>query len=195
MSAFSANGGGTVFSTGTSLNSRVTLGGTLVGGSAIPSTASVAFTGDSSDTSGFNLTSVSNFDPVRGTFTLSHGYLGIPSHDSGFSFSNPLILGDGDAVAGGLVFLSSSGVGGQVTGPITFNSTTRVVSNDSASSFISGTVTSAGSGAGFQFVKAGTGQLTFNGNGAGQLGGLTLNGGRWSSTIRATPPRKSAAAS
>ena len=142
VSAFSASSGGTVFSTGNSLNSRVTLGGALI---TAGSTASVAFTGDASDTSGFNLTNVSNFDPGRGTFTLSHGYLGIPSHDSGFTFTNPLILGTGDAVAGGLVFLSTSGVGGTVSGPITFNSTTRVVSTDSESSFITGTVTSAGS--------------------------------------------------
>ena len=120
---------------------------------------------------------MSNFDPGRGTFTLSHGYLGIPSHDSGFTFTNPLILGTGDAVAGGLVFIGDGGLGGQVSGPITFNSTTRVVSNDADVSFITGTITSAGSGSGFQFVKAGTGSLTFTGNGAGQLGGLTLNGG------------------
>ena len=166
VSAFSPSSSGTVFSTGTSLNSRITLDSTLT--SAAGQVTPIQFTGDPSDTSGFNIPSTL----LNGSITLSHGYLGIPG---GSALNNALILGTGDAAAGGVVFLGATGT---IAGSVTFNGTTRIVSNGDDLSFITGTVTSAGSGAGFQFVKAGTGALLFSGNGAGQLGGLTINGGQ-----------------
>ena len=160
-SAFSPSGDGTVFSTGNSLNSRITL---KLGSPALPNTP-IQLTGDASGTSGFNISFAPDFTSA---VTLAHGFLGLQTGPP-----CPLILNTADAHAGGVEFIGTNAVFSAVT----FNSTTRIISNGVENDFVGGIVTSAGSGSGFQFVKAGTGTLTYDGFGNGQLGGLTLSGG------------------
>jgi autotransporter-associated beta strand protein len=155
-----------IFSTGGSLNSRITLT------QLTPSYASARpteFTGDPSDTSGFNLI---NNVPL-GTITLANGYLGIGTTSSTLNLvSTSFHLVENDATSGGLEFLTG---GITLSGTITNTGTTRIVCDGANLAVIAGAVSSSDSR--FQFVKAGTGTLDLQGPGTGQLGGYTLSGG------------------
>jgi autotransporter-associated beta strand protein len=170
MSAFSPTAYGTVFSTGVSTGCRVTLSGVL--SSAPGLTTPIRFTGDVSNTSGFNLTNSGN--SFTGNVSVRQGSLGITADACLGPLGNTLILDTVDTNAGGLEFLNG---GVTITRPILVNSSSRVVSDGSDSNTISGTVTSANSGPNWQFVKGGTGTLTFSGTGTNLTGGLTLSGG------------------
>jgi autotransporter-associated beta strand protein len=168
VTAFSATGGGTTFSTGSSLNSRITL--PVINDSS--RFASVRFTGDASNSSGFNLSP--NSGSFAGPMTLSHGTLAIAP---GGSLSNPLTLEVGDVASGGFEFPGTVPADSVILGPVTINATTRVVCNNPASNRINATISSTGSGAGFQLVKTGAGILLFQRDNSGFTGQLTLNGG------------------
>jgi autotransporter-associated beta strand protein len=135
---------GALFSTGNSRNSRVT----LAGGIDSDSTATITFSGDPSNTSGFNVSSDNSF---FGSVTLSHGFLGISSDSALGDDSTLVMLNIGSATSGGLDFLSN--FTGGFSHPITVSSTSRVVVDGGATATISGTVNSVGFGPGWQFVK------------------------------------------
>jgi autotransporter-associated beta strand protein len=160
--------GGTTISTGASLNSRITLSPITDHGYAVNG-VSIQFTGDTSNTSGFNLTGGNTF---ANAVLLSHGFLGITS-DSELGAPAGVFLGVGSATGGGLECMSSLTLNHQIT----INSTSRLVIDNGSVVTLPVTVNSAGSGSGFQFVKAGSGILDFTGTGTGIQGGLTLSGG------------------
>jgi fibronectin-binding autotransporter adhesin len=170
VSAFSPTGSGTLFSTGNSRNSRVTLGGGIGNDST---TTPITFSGDPSNTSGFNVTG--DTSSLFGSVTLSHGFLGISSDSALGDDSNLVMLNIGSATGGGLDFLA--GFNGLFSHPIAILSTSRVVVDGGATGTMSSAVNSAGFGPGWQFVKGGTGTLDFSGDGTAQNGGLTLSGG------------------
>jgi autotransporter-associated beta strand protein len=166
----STTAGATVFSTGASLNSRVTLG-QFVDKSYPVNGAAIQFTGDALNTSGFNLVNANAFN---NSLLLSHGFLGISS-DAALGTGAPqiLYLGVGSATSGGLECLQNL----TLNHSITINNTSRVVTDPGVVVNIPTFLNSAGSGSAFQFVKAGAGTLTLSGTGSGQNGGLTLSGG------------------
>ncbi len=191
VSALGATGAGTVISTGNSLNSRVTLPNFF---SAAGRTTPLQFTGDPSDTSGVNLagfyfTSATGiYTGVAGSITLSHGYLGFSgTTQHPVSFANPLFLNVNDANAGGLDFLTTPAT---YNGSISIGGTTRFVVDGANTANVEGTVTSTGSGSGFQFVKAGNGSLVFTSDGSGETGGLTLSGGTLQLEYGLAPPSR-----
>jgi autotransporter-associated beta strand protein/probable HAF family extracellular repeat protein len=140
--AFEAN----IFSTGTSQNTRVTLGGVIA--SAFGTVTPLRFLGDFDDTSGFNLTGANTF---TGAVRLEEGTLGINSNASLGDPGNALFLNTSSVTAGGLEFLNADI---DVARPVAIISDTRVVSNEADVSTISGPVTGDGT-----LVKAGTGVL------------------------------------
>ncbi|HEY1375221.1 MAG TPA: autotransporter-associated beta strand repeat-containing protein, partial [Gemmataceae bacterium] len=150
VSAFAAPGAsGTVFSTGSPLsNSRVTLSGVI--SSAPGLTTPIRFTGNTDDSSGFNLTAANTF---TGDVTVSDGTLGINADASLGNPANALILQVSNAAAGGLEFLTD---GVTVARPVSVTGT-RLVSNGTDSNTIAGPVSGTGG-----FVKAGTGTLTLS---------------------------------
>jgi fibronectin-binding autotransporter adhesin len=165
VAASGTNGGGTFFSTGASLNSRITLAKL----SSSTTGNALQFIGDTSNTSGFNL---GDATALRGSMTLADGYLGIGPLVILPSVSMTLRVGD--AVAGGLDFLANNAF---FSGPLAIAATTRIISHGSNTNSIDGTLTSTGSGTGFQLVKAGTGTLVFDGDATGFNGNWTLAGG------------------
>jgi hypothetical protein len=177
VSAFSASGAGTVFSTGSSLNSRVTLGRLIYSnapsGGPIGSFAGtpIGFTGDFSNTSGFNLTQDATTDFI-GNLTLSHGFLGITSDACLGDPANTLFLGVGSTTAGGLELLSNSAT---VQHSITLTAPTRVIVDGGNIDTIAGAVSATALSA--RLVKAGPGRLDFTGDGSSDQGGIALAGG------------------
>jgi autotransporter-associated beta strand protein len=174
VAAFSPTSYGTAFSTGTSTNSRVTLGGVISSATnpaqSINLTTPIGFTGSATDTSGFNLTGTNTF---TGTVYLTHGYLGVSSDASLGTSTNAVVLGVGDTVNGGFDFLS----GFSTARSISISASSRLVVEGQNSAMLTGTVTSTGSGSGFQLVKGGVGTLNLSGDGTGFQGGITLSGG------------------
>jgi hypothetical protein len=163
LSAYSVPGNAeaNVFTTGTSLNSRVTLNGVI--SSAAGAVTPLQFSGSGIDTSGFNLIGENTF---TGTVRLDDGTLGI---NSNFSLGNPanaLILDTFSTTNGGLEFLNG---GIDVARPVFINSATRVVSNGVDVNTISGPVT------GGTLFKAGTGTLVLTS--AGNDGERDVRGG------------------
>jgi fibronectin-binding autotransporter adhesin len=162
-----------VLSTGASTGSRVTLSGVLdsfnLGNLPVPTP--IRFTGDLSNTSGFNLTAANTF---TGNIDLFHGYLGITSGASLGNTANTLALDGGDVSNGGLEFLNGDIVVAQL---VTLGPIGRVISNGTDFN----TIASAISGPG-QLVKAGTGTLaipvnnTFTGGVRVTAGMLSLGG-------------------
>jgi autotransporter-associated beta strand protein len=165
LSAFSAGGGGTLFSTGNSQNSRIDLNSLL--SSAPGLTTPIRFGG--SATSEITLGNSSN--SFTGNVTLAQGFLGIFSDGVLGNATNTLTLDVASATAGGL---DLPALGAVISHPIIVNSTSRIICNGQASTTLTGTVTS---GFGAQLVKAGTGQVNFSGTGTALMGGLTLSGG------------------
>jgi autotransporter-associated beta strand protein len=158
---------GTVFSTGVSTGSRVTLAGTI---NSIYLNTSIRFTGSTANTSGFNLTNPNN--AIFGNISLFQGYLGITSDSCLGNASNNLILDTLSSTAGGLEFLNTGVV---VNHPVIFNSTSRIVSDGSDINVVAGNLSSTSSSS--FFVKAGTGTLTVSGSNSQLTGGMSLNGG------------------
>jgi autotransporter-associated beta strand protein len=174
LSAFSPTFYSTVFSTGVSTGSRITLSGVLGSTTSLGSSSTpIRFTGSSADTSGFNLTNSMNSSTFTGNVSLYQGYLGITSDACLGNPNNAIVLEIADAQMGGLEFLNS---GVTVNRTIVVNATTRVVSDGADTNTIAGTVT--GGNVSAQLVKGGTGTLTFSGTGMGLVGGgMALSGG------------------
>jgi autotransporter-associated beta strand protein len=167
LSAFDPSGSATLFSTGNSTNSRVTLSGVL--SSAPGLTTPVEFTHPFANTSGFNLTNVNTF---TGDVLLLQGFLGINSDTSLGNPANTLVLEVGDTANGGLEFLSS---GITVARPVVELSTTRIISNGTDSNTISGVISGGAS-----LVKAGTGTLTITNPNNTVNGGVSVQAGTMS---------------
>jgi autotransporter-associated beta strand protein len=165
LSAFSSVDYGTYFSTGSTTGSTITLGGVL--GSANGLTTSIRFTGDPSDTSGFNLTNTAN--TFTGNVSLYRGTLGIAADGSLGAASNVLNLDLFDFASGGLVFLNNAT---NVAHAVSVNSSTRIIVNGTNSETISGVMFGTGG-----VNKDGTGTLTITNAGNTVTGGATvLNG-------------------
>ncbi len=164
LSAFSATGYGTYFSTGNSTGASVTLGGVI--SSAPGLTTPIRFVGSTAETSGFNLTNINTF---TGNISLLQGFLGINSGSSLGNAANVLTLEAGDADNTGLVFLTSNGI---VSQTISLSTNARIVSNGTDSNTISGWITGTGG-----LFKLGTGTLTLVNSGNTFLGGVTVSGG------------------
>jgi fibronectin-binding autotransporter adhesin len=165
LSAFSTTNDATVFSTGASTGSQITLGGVISSGTGL--NTPINFTGDSGNSSGFNLTNTSN--SFTGNVMISHGTLGISSDAALGNAANTLVLAVGDALNGGLAFLGS---GITIARPIAVTATTRIVCNGTDSNTISGPISDIN----HIFVKAGTGTLTLT-NTSNTIGGIVIGAG------------------
>jgi autotransporter-associated beta strand protein len=167
LSTFSSSGYGTVFSTGTSDVSTVTLAGVI---SSLSATATpIQFAALPAST--FNLTAANTF---TGNVDVALGGVGINSDSSLGNASNTLFLDlNGISHGNGLVFLNS---GVTVAHPVVLSSTSQIVCNGTDGNTISAPITGPG-----ELIKNGTGTLTisslfntFSGNVAVLGGALSL---------------------
>ncbi|HSV13828.1 MAG TPA: hypothetical protein VLI90_06185, partial [Tepidisphaeraceae bacterium] len=155
---------GTLFTTGNSVNSTVTLSGAISSPAGLNTPICFQALDGSSQ---FNLTNSGN--SFSGNVILKQGSLGISSNGTLGAGGNTLYL---DTLGnGGLVFLNS---GVTLTHAMTINTETPIVCNGTDSNTISGAITSfLNSG----IDKQGTGTLTLTGSTTASLGNFNVDGG------------------